>query len=105
MKNKDDVNAILDKHREEIGEIDQQILDLLKERFKTALSIEKAKRKNGYDIHNPKVEKGILERIEGSLRKEGTDDNMVSVIMAIFKKIIHNSRNLQEKQRQSAEKK
>ncbi len=81
----------LDRLRESIDEIDNQILSLLKKRMALVRSVGEVKKKEGGKIYRPEREHAILERLK-SLDKGEVGGR---VIETIFREIFSASRNLQ----------
>ncbi len=74
----------LDKLRQQIDEIDKQVIDLLNTRAKAAIEIGKLKNNSGASIYAPHREKQVLERIH-KLNKGPLPDK---VFKAIYREIM-----------------
>ncbi len=83
----------LDKIREEIDDIDNKILLLLKRRFDLLPEVLEFKKRHGLPIYHPHREKDLLSKMRISARKIG-----ISVIMVekIYSLIINESKKMQE---------
>jgi chorismate mutase len=89
MNNKDFDNENLQKQRERINLVDNEIIKLLDERFTYVEIISEIKKKAGMPILNQNREQEILNKIE-KLSKHPKQAK------EIFRKIMEESRNLQE---------
>ena len=79
----DDLTLSLDKHRQKIDKIDNQILELLEERFVHVHEIGKAKNATGGAIYRPDREEAIIERL--SNHSKTLDSKMIrSVFLEVF---------------------
>lgn len=82
-----------------ISFFDGLIIFILALRMRTALSIEKCKRRNGQPVYNESVEKERLSEVRGMADVWRVSPSFTKGTVEIFKKIIALSRNLQEEQR------
>jgi len=85
----------LDKHRINIDNIDQEILDLLNRRAKEAMSIGEIKKAAGEPLYVPSREKKIFERLTGINKGPFPNDALKSV----YREIISASLSLEEVQK------
>lgn len=83
-------------YRKIIASIDWLIVTLVAWRMKTALKIEKEKRKTNLPISFPEVEKKRVEAVRKAAKDRGLNLDFVEVI---FEKIIGESVRVQEEQR------
>lgn len=81
----------LKKSRNEIDEIDSQIVGLLKQRFDCCLEIAKYKKENSLPVLNIEREKEILEKVKKAGGKHGDS------IAAVYEEIMRRSKKEQEK--------
>jgi chorismate mutase len=65
----------LEKLRKEIGEIDNQILGLVKQRLDCAMKIGEIKKRHGLPVVDANVEKGVHERASRWSREFGLDQD------------------------------
>jgi len=88
-KTRSDLSRKLNKMREKINLIDQELLTLLNQRLRTALEIGKIKKEMGERIYNPVREKEVLEKLkrknEGPL-KEKDLKKIFTTIMEVCRK-------------------
>ena len=82
----------LQQYREEIFNINEQLLDLLTQRGKVAKKVGDVKRKQGITVYDPKREKEMLNALID--KNEGPFSD--SVIKQLFKEIFKASRDLQK---------
>lgn len=85
----------LDKHRHNIDDIDQKILELLNKRAKEAMSIGEIKKAAGEPLYVPSREKKIFERLTGMNSGPFPNDALRSV----YREIISASLSLEEVQK------
>jgi len=87
---------MLNFYRKIIALIDWFLLNLISGRMKTALRIEKAKRKNNLPIYCPEVEERKINLLKESARRKNLDENFIA---EIFSGIMKESVKVQENQR------
>jgi len=79
----------LNKMREKINLIDQELLTLLNQRLRTALEIGKIKKEMGKRIYDPRREKDVLNSLKrknkGSLKEEDLK-KIFTTIMKVCRK-------------------
>lgn len=92
MPENKEINAALEKRREEIDGIDAEILELLNKRANIAIEIATIKRKANLKFYSPERERAILERIT-ALNKGPFPNDALKVI---FREIISASLSLEE---------
>lgn len=85
----------LDKLRDEIDDIDKEIVRLINERTERVLSVGEYKKKEGIKVYSPEREKLIQKKIQDL--NEGQFPN--KALISIYREIISASRNLEEKQK------
>ena len=85
----------LDKHRQNIDDIDQKILELLNNRAKEAMHIGEIKKAAGQPLYVPSREKKIFDRLTGLNRGPFPNDALRSV----YREIISASLSLEEVQK------
>lgn len=85
----------LDKHRQNIDDIDQKILELLNNRAKEAMHIGEIKKAAGQPLYVPSREKKIFERLTGLNTGPFPNDALRSV----YREIISASLSLEEVQK------
>lgn len=83
----------LDKIREEIDDIDNKILILLKRRFDLLPEVLEFKKGHGLPIYHPHREKDLLLKMRVSAKKIGISVTMVEKIYSL---IINESKETQE---------
>ena len=83
----------LSKIREQINNIDEQIIELWKERMALSLSVAEYKKENNLPILDEQREKELLDRI-GSLAGEELEEYS----RALYSEIMRISRDYQERQ-------
>lgn len=76
------MSALIKKLREQIDQLDDEILQLLSQRNQLALQIGQIKKQNHQEIRDIRREEEILKRL--SLQKKLTYDEIVLVYGAIF---------------------
>ncbi len=91
MKGSESDWQLLERYREEIDRIDEQILELLLKRQNIAEKIGKIKKSLGLEIFDPAREKEVIERL--SRKAEGRLD--YQILRAVFNEIISASRSVQ----------
>ncbi|NIP38168.1 MAG: prephenate dehydratase [Candidatus Dadabacteria bacterium] len=84
-------NNKLQTLREQIDEIDHELLDLLNLRAGIALKVSEFKQKNAIDVYDPARENQVLQKIK-SLNKGPLDSDLVK---SVFKEIISVCRSIQ----------
>lgn len=89
MHSKENINVL----RNKIDLLDEQMLDLLVQRFSVSRDIGKIKTSGGINIGDPNREQEIIDRLAGKL--EGKMER--NDIAAIFGPIYHISKKLQKK--------
>lgn len=82
----------LNELRQEIDDINDQLLKLLNKRAQIAIEIGKAKREHGQPIYDPIREQAILDRIV----KKNTGPFSDDIIIALFKEIFNASKKIQQ---------
>jgi len=87
---------MLNFYRKIIALIDWFLLNLISWRMKTALEIEKAKRKDKLPICYPEVEEKKINLLKESARRKNLDENFIA---EIFSRIMKESVRIQENQR------
>ena len=92
MSENKEINASLEKLREEIDGIDAGILELLNKRANIAIDIANIKRKASLKFYSPERERAILERIT-ELNKGPFPNDALKVI---FREIMSASLSLEE---------
>ncbi|MBT5015889.1 chorismate mutase [Candidatus Peregrinibacteria bacterium] len=79
----DEIN--LDDFREKLDQIDDQIVDLLGERFDLISQVKEYKKKHKVETYHPKREQEILERVEIKGKKMGLNTLLLhSLFLQIF---------------------
>jgi len=88
-KTRSDLSRKLNKMREKINLIDQELLTLLNQRLRTALEIGKIKKEMGKRIYDPRREKDVLNSLKrknkGSLKEEDLK-KIFTTIMKVCRK-------------------
>ena len=88
-KTRSDLSQKLNKMREKINLIDQELLTLLNQRLRTALEIGKIKKEMGKRIYDPRREKDVLNSLKrknkGSLKEEDLK-KIFTTIMKVCRK-------------------
>jgi chorismate mutase/prephenate dehydratase len=92
MSENKEINAALEKLREEIDKIDAEILELLNKRANTAIEIANIKRKANLRFYSPERERAILERITALNKGHFPND----ALRVIFREIMSASLSLEE---------
>ncbi len=92
MPENKEINAALEKRREEIDGIDAEILELLNKRANIAIEIANIKRKANLKFYSPERERAILEQI-AALNKGPFPNDALKII---FREIISASLSLEE---------
>jgi len=87
-------NLGIKEHQEQIDEIDNQILKLLKERFEISKKIGEYKKQNSLSIKNEKREKQLLERNKNKAKRHNLKPGFIK---KIFKIILKESEKNQKK--------
>ena len=90
-----DRQELLAKCRAEIGEIDRQIISLLRKRVELALQTGKLKRQLGMPILDPDREAAVIRTAVGSARSEQLPEELVR---EIFWRILGMSRGAQQEE-------
>jgi len=88
-KTRSDLSRKLNKMREEINLIDQELLTLLNQRLRTALEIGKIKKEMGERIYDPVREKEVLEKLKRKNKgplKEKDLKKIFTTIMEVCRK-------------------
>jgi chorismate mutase len=85
----------MDNYREEIKEIDKQILDLLAERAKFSVKVGQHKKENGLEFIQPEVEEKIFKMVSEIAKEKDLDSE---AIKDLWRKIIDMSIEIQKKQ-------
>jgi len=78
--------------RNNIDQVDNQLLELLKERFNLASDVIEFKKLNNLEIENKQREEEIIKEIENKLDEDNKEE-----IINIFKEIIKQSKVYQSK--------
>ena len=84
----------LENIRKEIDKIDDEIISLLSKRNDLIRGIAKIKKELNKPVLDEKREKEIIERLKTTAKEKGLDESLID---SIFKTIMKNSRNNQEK--------
>ncbi len=84
-KTRSDLSQKLNKMREKINLIDQELLTLLNQRLRSALEIGKIKKEMGKKIYDPMREGEVLERLRRKNRGPLKEDGLKKIFMAIMK--------------------
>jgi chorismate mutase len=92
---KDDPQEFLAKCRAEIGEIDHQIISLLRKRLDLALKTGKLKRELGLPILDPEREAAVIRTAVEAARTEQLPEELVR---EIFWRILGMSRGAQQEE-------
>jgi chorismate mutase len=83
----------LQQLREQINQIDDQLVQLISTRAEIALGLGKLKAKDGHDIYDPARERIILDRVDrlnqGPLDKGALEDVFACIITACREIQIH----------------
>ena len=90
-----DRQELLAKCRAEIGEIDRQIISLLRKRLELALQTGKLKRQLGMPILDPEREAAVIRTAVESARSEQLPEELVR---EIFWRILGMSRGAQQEE-------
>ena len=80
--------------RKEIDKTDDEIISLLSKRNDLIKEIAKIKKELNKPVLDEKREKEIIERLKTTAKEKGLDESLID---SIFKIIMKNSRNQQEK--------
>lgn len=88
MKKRDIGIEKIKKHREQINQIDKNLLNLLKQRFKVVRQIKVIKEAHGISLYDPKRESFILEKTARKLNNFKERQHLIKV----FKKMLLESR-------------
>ncbi len=91
-KKREGDSQALDRYREEVDRIDEQILSLLSRRQELAALIGELKRVLGINIFNPAREQEVLRRLGSNRRKDLSPE----VVRHIFSEIISAARSVQQ---------
>lgn len=86
-------NQGIKEHRKQIDEIDNQILELLKERFEISKKIGKYKKQNNLPIRNKKREKQLLEKNKNKAKDFNLKPDFVK---KLFRLVLKESRRIQK---------
>ena len=89
MHSKEKINVLRDK----IDLLDEQMLDLLVQRFSVSRKIGEIKASGGINVGDPNREQEIIDRLANKLKGKLDKDD----IAAIFGPIYHISKKLQKK--------
>ena len=85
---------MIGKLRKEIDRIDENIIELLSKRKGVVKKIADIKRQENKSIVDKEREQEIIHRLKKLSKEKGLDENFIE---SIYKIIINNSRNEQEK--------
>jgi len=79
--------------REEIDQIDREILELVARRLVLVMKVGEVKRSQGLDVYDPNRERDLLERVARAASAPLT----AAMAQRIFQRIIEESRNLEQR--------
>lgn len=85
---------MLEKEREKIDQLDQEIIRLLEQRFDTVQTIAKVKKEQNIPVLDESRERIILEKVANYV----TNKTYVSAIQTIYQEMMSSSRAYQKKQ-------
>lgn len=87
---------MIEKWREQMDNIDKQLLFLISKRFRLAKKISSWKKKHGLAIIDKKREKELIDNVSKEAKKLGIDEKFAK---EIFKKIIKETRKREKCER------
>lgn len=85
------LKAKLEKNRQSIDQLDEQLLELLCQRTVHAIEIGRIKKQLGLPIHDPEREELILNRLE----KRACNPLTTHAVRAIFSEVIQQIRSIE----------
>jgi chorismate mutase len=89
---RDEAEAALARHRDEIDELDRRILDLLNQRTRVVEEIGRIKKENGLPIYEPRREDQVFRNVIGNNRGPISAE----ALKRIYERIIDEMRTLQK---------
>ena len=84
----------LDEYRDEIDEIDREIVQLFEKRMKTVLNVASYKKENGMEVLQSNREEVVLQKAVDNLKDKKYEDD----IREVFELLMKLSRNSQKKE-------
>lgn len=84
----------LDEYRDEIDEIDREIVQLFEKRMKTVLNVASYKKENGMEVIQSNREEVVLQKAVDNLKDKKYEDD----IREVFELLMKLSRNSQKKE-------
>jgi chorismate mutase len=105
MKDEKKIKGMLEHYRRKVEKIDGQIVDLSGQRLKLVRKIELYKRKLGKPVTDLSIEKRRLDLVEEKAKTKNLGKEFPKIMRSLFSFLIGEYRNIEIKQRKSAEKK
>ncbi len=105
MNDEKRLHGTLKYHREQVEKLDSQVVSLFARRLTHVKQIELLKRKLGKPVTDLSIEERRLNLVEEKAKKKNLGDEFPKIVRSLFSLLIGEYRNIEIKQRKSAEKK
>jgi len=105
MNDEKKLNGTLKYHRERVEKIDGQIVSLFAQRLRLVRKIELFKRKLNMPVTDMSIEERRLNLVEEKAKKKNLGEEFPNIMRKLFSFLIEEYRDIEIRQRKSAEKK